>query len=1287
MADSNPPQGFPGGVRRFTALSDVPSSYVGQAANFLRVNAVPNGLEFVTPGTIAAVIGPLISFLQLSDTPNSYGGAGTNRVTVNVGETGLQFVPDTFLEEQDTPNSYVGTGGDIVRVNAGETGLEFVTPGTIASVIGPLISFLQLSDTPNSYANQGLNAVRVNAGETGLEFVTPGTLISIASFLDLSDTPNSYVGQAGSFVNVNAGETALQFVTPGTLAGVISPSLIPEITNKGRQWIQHGNNIVTLRRSQLDNNFIIKSTIFLPHGAIDKADPVTYRGVYHAGSAQANSMAITCIPETVTEFSIKLNGGFGFTSGGNTGVVSAVTQRFDDIANTQTPRTGLTTARDNIAGFSLNGLGFTCGGDTGAVSGVVERFDDVNNAHTTRVSLAPATERSSMFTLNGRGFIQGGTDTVDIVYGLTNRFDDISNIWQSRTGLILSRFDGSGFGINNFGFSVAGDTIIDAGGIVSTVERFDDVANNNTSRAPITTARDTIGTYVIDEFGFASGGLDNAGLIRDITERFDDTTNIWVTVTSLATPRFAMTNGYSLNGFGFTSCGAITGPANSGITDRYDNVANTHNVRTAATARAAPGEYATNEFFVEYNTENVSEFDEIWNLGTAWIAHGDNVITLAQRHNNLDFRSEVVLQLPLGAISGANSITYRGPAHSRPMTITSRPDDPYVGFGFTSGGFAAVAVSAITEQYDDPTQVTITKTALQTARQGLAGYSYSGYGYTSCGNTGTDAAPVSSLLTERLDPIANVQTYRASVLTARNDLASFVVMDGNNVTLNPRGHVAGGWDSGTVAVTNLHDEFEDISNIQTVRQVLGTALCRTTGFAINQYGFVVGGATSLAGANRSNLNQRYDLIADTWSYMGVIPEVRYGMAGFAFGGFGYICGGSIDAANTSTATRRYSFATDSWSNMGNLVARYLLAGYAIQGFGFSARGSTTIAGANSNTLERYDPSTTVWSTRAPAPLLTSRRNLAGYANPTSDNSNGARLLVKLHGGFGFTSCGGAFTVTGVIDRFDDIANTQTPRLFDTAPRNGPTGYSLNGHGFTSGSVAPAGNTQRYDDVLNTYTVRAAITARGLLAGYSLNGLGITSCGTTGAVQTTTESFDDTTNVVATRANATARDNLAGYGLNGFGFTSGGDTTGIGAVTGITERFDNIGNFHIIRTSLTIARSTVAGFSVSGFGFASCGTTTGATAQGVGTTERLDDIANTQAGRASATARSFLACYSLNGFGFTNAGINTIGANTATVERFDDIANLWAVRASVSLARSLSAAYSTNEYFVNYSTMD
>jgi hypothetical protein len=105
-----------------------------------------------------------------------------------------------------------------------------------------------------------------------------------------------------------------------------------------------------------------------------------------------------------------------------------------------------------------------------------------------------------------------------------------------------------------------------------------------------------------------------------------------------------------------------------------------------------------------------------------------------------------------------------------------------------------------------------------------------------------------------------------------------------------------------------------------------------------------------------------------------------------------------------------------------------------------------------------------------------------------------------------------------------------------------------------------------------------------------------------------------------------------------------------------------------------------GYGLNGFGFTSCGIIVAMT----GITQRFDDVANSQTARTVATARGSGSGYSLNGFGFTTCGF--IGAVTGTTERFDDVANSQTARTAAT-ARIHLATYSINEYFVNYMTVN
>ena len=83
--------GGAGGVRRFTELTDTPSSYSGGGGKGVKVKATEDGLEF---GDVAS------KFTELTDAPSSYSGAAGRPVAVNAAEDGLEF-PSPWLLPPD----------------------------------------------------------------------------------------------------------------------------------------------------------------------------------------------------------------------------------------------------------------------------------------------------------------------------------------------------------------------------------------------------------------------------------------------------------------------------------------------------------------------------------------------------------------------------------------------------------------------------------------------------------------------------------------------------------------------------------------------------------------------------------------------------------------------------------------------------------------------------------------------------------------------------------------------------------------------------------------------------------------------------------------------------------------------------------------------------------------------------------------------------------------------------------------------------------------------------------
>lgn len=165
----------------------------------------------------------------------------------------------------------------------------------------------------------------------------------------------------------------------------LEPRIHLQIRNKTRAWIAHGDNVVTLPNGYIDTAWHIEGILHLP----------SMGGVTTRGPSHTNPMTVSTKPDpndtTFTRLLVRMHGGFGFTSCGFIAAITGTTERFDDVANTQTARTAAT-ARRSIAGYSINGFGFTSCGFIAAETGLTERFDDVVNTHTARNA---ATARNS----------------------------------------------------------------------------------------------------------------------------------------------------------------------------------------------------------------------------------------------------------------------------------------------------------------------------------------------------------------------------------------------------------------------------------------------------------------------------------------------------------------------------------------------------------------------------------------------------------------------------------------------------------------------------------------------------------------------------------------------------------------------------------------------------------------------------------------------------------------------------------------------------------------------------
>lgn len=224
----------------FLGLTDVPDSYAGHAAKFIRVNAGETGVEFVSTGVFSDTLTDLVDF------PSSYTGAALKALRVNAAGTGVEFYIPTlvtaFANLTDVPASYTGHAGKMVRVKSTEDGLEYVTALNANSLD-------DFPDHPGAYTGNELKSVRVNAAGTALEYYTSAG--GITTFTGLSDAPASYTGHAGKHVRVKGTEDGLEFYTP---AATISTFL--GLTDVPDSYTGHANKFVKVKADESGVEFV-----------------------------------------------------------------------------------------------------------------------------------------------------------------------------------------------------------------------------------------------------------------------------------------------------------------------------------------------------------------------------------------------------------------------------------------------------------------------------------------------------------------------------------------------------------------------------------------------------------------------------------------------------------------------------------------------------------------------------------------------------------------------------------------------------------------------------------------------------------------------------------------------------------------------------------------------------------------------------------------------------------------------------------------------------------------------
>ena len=283
--------------------------------------------------------------------------------------------------------------------------------------------------------------------------------------------------------------------------------------------------------------------------------------------------------------------------------------------------------------------------------------------------------------------------------------------------------------------------------------------------------------------------------------------------------------------------------------------------------------------------------------------------------------------------------------------------------GYTAGGEdAGWNVTAVNENYDDVADTWTVKTPLNTAREGMAGFALNTYGYTVGGK---DIGGNLSAVNEKYDEVADTWAVKTPISIAKRT-AGF--------SLNSYGYIAGGYDgippSGYIAVT---EKYDDVADTWTTKTPLNVLIASMTGFSLNGYGYIAAGEYFSDPNWFYNLvTEKYDDVADTWTNKNLINIARKEPTGFALNSYGYIVGGM----NFSAVTEKYDDVADTWTVKTPInTGKDYTSGFSLNGYGYIAGGAAE--GWNiSAVTEKYDDVVDTWTVKTP--MNTARYDLTGF---------------------------------------------------------------------------------------------------------------------------------------------------------------------------------------------------------------------------------------------------------------------------------------------------------------------
>src|SRR5581483_1090219 len=261
--------------------------------------------------------------------------------------------------------------------------------------------------------------------------------------------------------------------------------------------------------------------------------------------------------------------GYGYLPGGRQSGGGALQEnpRYDDTNNYWLYRAAFsTTAKYYFANMSLNGYRYNVGGTDSAVAlTTVDQYSDTNNAWVSKAAYPVALTEFFGFSLNGFGYVPGGYDWASSYKDTHYVYSDTNNAWYARSKLAQNRANFSMFVLGNFAYASGGFT--NSSSPTATVEQFSDATNLWITKASMSTALFGLAGFAINGLGYHAGGYNSGVTLQTAVEVYSDRNNAWLTKSSLSTAR-AQFGSFDINGYGY-ALGGTTGPLST--VERYSN--------------------------------------------------------------------------------------------------------------------------------------------------------------------------------------------------------------------------------------------------------------------------------------------------------------------------------------------------------------------------------------------------------------------------------------------------------------------------------------------------------------------------------------------------------------------------------------------------------------------------------------------------------------------------------------------------------------------------------------------